>query len=189
MRTFWWVFKDLIIGKYVKNTFTCAFWHANALFSDTAGKIWLELMSQPNHSKGLFFPWISGWYSDNCQQLPQNVTKSCLLPKWNTRIAILRIVQLENISSAGYCCSKAMQDSTSFWLDIGYIRAMLYTTGIEYILCRLSYVPVESTAWMCIAVTRDQFPGLWDSHDILELWCSEWRLLWVTQELDWSMML
>jgi len=30
--------------------------HANALFSDTAGKIRLALMSLPNHSKGFYSP-------------------------------------------------------------------------------------------------------------------------------------
>jgi len=46
---------NLLVGKYAKKI-TRAFLHANALFSDTAGKIQLKMMTPPNHSKGLFLP-------------------------------------------------------------------------------------------------------------------------------------
>jgi len=55
------------------------FSHANVLFSDTVGKIRLELMSLPNHSKGFLLPWTTGWDSDNCRR---DVTISCLLPRY-----------------------------------------------------------------------------------------------------------
>jgi len=47
---------DLIIGKDVKKTFARAFLHANALFSDTAVKRPLKLMTPPDYPKGLLLP-------------------------------------------------------------------------------------------------------------------------------------
>ena len=51
-------------------------------------------MSQPNHSKGLFSPWIASWYSDNCQKLPSKCDKklftSQILPSIRTSLNIPR---------------------------------------------------------------------------------------------------
>jgi len=72
------MFDDLILGKYVKKTFACAFWHANALFFWYSWKITISTDEPTYPLKSLEPTKLLSMDSDNCCR---DVLISCLLSR------------------------------------------------------------------------------------------------------------